>query len=55
MNGDPLTILLLCLSIVLFLAIYWTIFKIRKESTEFQGKINSQLSEIAKSLEKKSS
>ena len=55
MNGDPLTVGLLCMSIVLFLAIYWTIWKIRKESTDFQGKITSQLSEIAKSLEKKSS
>ena len=54
MNGDPISILLLCLSLVLFLAIYWTLFKIRKESGEFQEKIHSQLTEISKSLEKKS-
>ena len=35
------------------LAIYWTVFKIRKDVKESQSKIISALSEIQQALEKK--
>lgn len=43
---------ILCLLIVVVLAIYYTLFKIRQELTENQAKLESELSEVRKALEK---
>jgi hypothetical protein len=44
---------LLCFMLIVLLAIYWTLWKIRGELNESQGKLISELSEVRKSLEKK--
>ncbi|MGB2865909.1 MAG: hypothetical protein WBC05_21430 [Sedimentisphaerales bacterium] len=44
---------LLGFSVVVLLAIYWTLWKVRGELNESWEKLISELSEIRKSLEKK--
>ena len=51
MNAE-LGILLLCLMTIVLLAIYYTVFKVRRELTESQEKMNSELSEVRKLLER---
>ena len=53
MSVENITVIMICFSTVLLLAIYWIIFKIRQECNESREKIISELSEIRKSLEKK--
>jgi len=48
-----LAVSLLCFVVVLLLAIYWTVWKIRAELNQNLEKVASELSEIRKSLEKK--
>ena len=48
-----MTLILLCLVVIVLLAIYWTLWKIRAELNQNLEKVASELSEIRKSLEKK--
>jgi hypothetical protein len=50
---DPIIPLLLCILLIVTLAIYWTVWKIRAELNQNLGKMVSALDEICKSLEKK--
>jgi hypothetical protein len=43
----------LCLTTIVVLAIYWTVWKIRAELNQNLGKMASELGEIRKLLEKK--
>ena len=48
-----LAVSLLCFLLIVLLAIYWTMWKIRGELNESREKLISELSNIRKSLEKK--
>jgi len=50
---DNIVPLLLSLLFIVVLAIYWTVWKIRAELNQNLGNMASELSEIRKSLEKK--
>ena len=50
---DSLIPALLCFLVMVALAIYWTIWKIRAELNQNMGKMVSELGDIRKSLEKK--
>ena len=48
-----LLIVLLCFVIMLLLAIYWTVWKIRNELNQNLGKMVSELAQMSQSLQKK--
>jgi len=48
-----LAVSLLCFLLIVLLAIYWTLWKVRGELNQNMEKVASELSEIRKSLEKK--
>jgi hypothetical protein len=48
-----IAISLICFLVIIQLAIYWTVWKIRGELNQNMEKITSELSKISKSLEKK--
>jgi len=50
---EDLVLSLLCMLLIVILAIYWTVWKIRAELKQNLEKAASELSEIRKSLEKK--
>lgn len=50
---DPIIPLLLCILLIVTLAIYWTVWKIRADLSQNLGKMASLLEEIHKALEKK--
>jgi hypothetical protein len=51
--NTALASVLLCFAIIVLLAIYWTLFKVRAELNESREKLASELSEIRKLLDKK--
>jgi hypothetical protein len=50
---ENMVISLLCFLIIVLLAIYWTLWKIRGELNESREKLKSELSEVRNLLEKK--
>jgi hypothetical protein len=51
--STALASVLLCFAIIVLLAIYWTLWKVRAELNESREKLTSELSEIRKALETK--
>ena len=47
---ENMTLILLCFVVILLLAIYWTLWKVRAELNQNLEKAASELSEIRKSL-----
>ena len=50
---ESIAVCILCLLLIVLLAIYWTLWKIRAELNQNVEKVASELSEIRKSLENK--
>jgi len=50
---ENIVVILLCFLVIVLLAIYWTLWKIRGELNESQEKLKSELSEARNLLEKK--
>ncbi len=50
---DSLSTALICFIIIIALAIYWTVWKIRADVNQHFGKMITELSEIRNSFQKK--
>ncbi len=50
---DALTTVLMCFIVIIALAIYWTVWKIRADVNQHFGKMTNELSEVRQSLQKK--